>query len=185
MSSILKALHKLEQDKSTIGEGNVDIAHDILKRRHENTSTHKLWQLAVLTGGGLAVIGALVYSLPQSNQPIKSAIKPLPPAANTAGIAVKPATEASAPIIKQVAKIEDSDETSLPKSIPELVVTKIIYHQQPEARLAIINDFPVMEATWVEKVKVVEIMPDRVRFIYQGVDFIRFVKGSGKRDSIE
>ncbi|MBE0599431.1 MAG: general secretion pathway protein GspB, partial [Desulfuromonadales bacterium] len=52
--------------------------------------------------------------------------------------------------------------------LPDLVVSGIVYLDDPEARLAVVNDLPVMLGTTIEGATVVEILSDRVRFRRDG-----------------
>jgi len=54
---------------------------------------------------------------------------------------------------------------------PALVIEEIVFHQDPASRLVIINELPVMVGTDIEGARVEEILPDRVKFSYQGKRF--------------
>ena len=56
MSSILKALRKVESDKALIGEGNVDIAHDIIKHRYDDVPTTTSTRMMLWIGGIILIV---------------------------------------------------------------------------------------------------------------------------------
>jgi general secretion pathway protein B len=55
--------------------------------------------------------------------------------------------------------------------MPALKLTGIAFQEDRAARLAVINDLPVMEGTMIEGARVMEISEDRVRFNYSGRNF--------------
>jgi len=211
MSSILKALHRLEEDKSLIGEGNVDIAHDILKRRYDDAPTGNSRKL-IWGGGGLAVIFFLVViwgyrpdppdllsSLPTlttSKIPGQKIIESTPPGevgereiqkivSSENQQLTKKTTDVRKPKLQfgPVAEAKRSSPliTKTPAmTVPNLEVSRIIDNPKPEARLAIVNDLPVMVATDIDGAKVIEILSDRVRFSFQGEEFEKFSQISGE-----
>ena len=205
MSSILKALRKLEDEKADMGEGSVDLARDILKRSYEERRSYSLWGIAAL-GGACVLIAAGWWgfsSTDRSQQPAVSVgavvtstsqVKPVaveasvPPAAPVVVMPTlqvetivaipqkkRPAVSkqfpvvASKPIPVTVVKANDN-----PLVIPDFVIEEIVFVDDPSARLAVINDLPVMQGTDIEGARVVEISPDRVRFEYQGIRFDKF-----------
>jgi len=205
MSSILKALRKLQEDKAALGEGNIDIARDILKRRYDTSPApgrQLLVGLAVVILG--AVFAAACWWYWPENPQLNSVAEQPPVAAsalqspaeqqstplikNTAAPSPGHTTDPSPVIIYSTVNVSKQQGPSIPASaekpvvkpahvvIPDLQVTQIVYQPQPEARMAIVNDLPVMEATEIEGATVVEILSDRVRFSFQGVEFVKQVK---------
>lgn len=212
MSSILKALRKLEDDKSALGEGSVDIAHDILKRRYENSATSGNLLLVGLAGLAVAAAFAVLFWVYwPMKQPQLGIVEPPPP---EPVVAQRPPAKGPAadkgpvpevnepelsPILSQPeAKLGESQQPKLslpligqpnmagtavakpppvpPVVLPDLLVSEIIDNRHPDARLAIVNDLPVMEATEIAGAQVVEILADRVRFSYKGIEFIKKVQ---------
>lgn len=179
MSSILKALRKVEDENAAMGGGSVDLAHDILKRNYAKPQTNR-WPIAVLLGCfGLIMVGAGVWlwSSGSESQPqvIKEqkALLQLPAEVS----AVAEGEERSSPLQLGVQRIEalaiesPPAVSEAPVEIPPLRVDEIVYHQDPDARLAVVNDLPVMEGTEIDGVRIEEIFSDGVRCLYQGVQF--------------
>lgn len=209
MSSILKALRKLEDEKAELGEGSVNLAHDILKRNHteHRTTLRPIFAvccvLLIIAGGGW-VYWSRSHPQPASPTIVRQSAPPerLQPRATPqrqseqineslpkaelkitpepAAPVDKPEPEATTPQNRPVTAAEKSRPSTViadtPEeiNIPDLRVDTIIYHRQPSARLAIINDLPVMEGTDINGARVKEIMPDRVRFSYRGIVFNKF-----------
>lgn len=202
MSSILKALRKVEDEKATLGEGSVDLAHDILKHSYGERQSIP-WAL-ILLGGLLLIVVAGAgagwflsdFSQPQTSVSTAApqAVVALPPAKvqpelPPATTAVEQEVEQSAarplkPVQAQVSvpvavKINENTlegEAVVPFDLPNLRIDEIVYHADPVARLAIINDLPVMVGTDIEGARVEEILSDRVRFSLRGKDFYRLKK---------
>lgn len=222
MSSILKALRRLEEEKSARREGNMDLARDILRlpgrRRHARPS----WFLPA--GGVSAIVLAAVaaFALLRTPEAPPPAIRgaapvapqvsiPAPPPAPDAPVPVKaskPAAPAALPagmlrhLPAEEAVVEERiDDPGLPsaakirasapkrpaaKSLPPLPplpprpadrsaaaaakperpalrLSGIVYQDDPEGRVAVVNDLPVMKGTSIEGATVTDILPDRVR----------------------
>jgi general secretion pathway protein B len=51
---------------------------------------------------------------------------------------------------------------------PHLAVSGIVFQSDRQARLAVVNDLPVMEGTIIEGARIEEILADRVRFTWEG-----------------
>jgi type II secretory pathway component PulC len=58
-----------------------------------------------------------------------------------------------------------------PSSLPQLKISGIVWHDEPSKRRAVINGNFSNEGSTVEGMEVVEILPTRVRFLYQGRPF--------------
>ncbi|PLX95621.1 MAG: hypothetical protein C0619_01140 [Desulfuromonas sp.] len=270
MSSILKALRKLEEEKAALGEGRVDLARDILKRSAPQRSSSSSLPLIIVFFGLLVIAGIgllwwqmrpveLQPSLPSipALAPAPAAVNPLPqtsvqpaaadpvpalpdpPAApeSVPVVVVEPAPVAAAepapiaaavpaaaieaepaavvdaepipvvaaetaPVVAEASAAEVETEPStivaedtppvvetaplavvpadpaaepiqqpLPADLPQLSIDMILFKPEPDARLAVINDLPVMEGTVLEGVRIVEIQPQRVRISWQGEEF--------------
>jgi general secretion pathway protein B len=202
MSSILKALRKLESDKSALGEGSVDIGRDILKRSYQASEERPRGTFLLVAAVAVAVAGvggvwllgqdSSVADSPPVARQVVDAVPAAPPEPETSipPTAIdlplptsKPPTRSVAADIPEpsavVAAVPASQKTGgslkavppVPLVIPELQVEEIVYQAEPEARLAVVNDLPVMEGTTLDNVQVVEILPDRVRFSIQGIQF--------------
>jgi general secretion pathway protein B len=191
MSSILKALRKVEDEKATLGEGSVDLAHDILKRNYDNRKTVPWALLTLLVAFVLVISGVVAWKLTgttvsQKQEPAPSVVQipvvePAPVVTNSPvrkpTSVVEPNTELKVTPVKPAAldKMEPK-KVAAEKSvqIPELVIEEIVYHQSPASRLAVINDLPVMEGTDIEGVRIEEIRPDSVRCSYRGIYFDKY-----------
>lgn len=209
MSSILKALRKLENEKATLGEGSVDLAHDILKRNYDDRRTFS-WSIlgTIFTLLVIASVGGWWFyqsslsvpaSLPSASQveiqTIPRAAPVSSPTEQSAGLKQQPSipevvvleTGPSVAAKGEIVEIQNrlaADKKTLsnasvaesePIDIPLLRVDEIVYHQEAESRLAVINDLPVMEGTDIEGAHVVEIMPDHVLFTFRGIRFNKFL----------
>ncbi len=202
MSSILKALRKLESDKSAMGEGSVDIGRDILKRSYQVPEERPRGVILIAVGvitvvAGLGAVWIFGLDSPVENRPqaVPQVVESVPVAAPESVVTLAlPATDIPLPRLKQPARVSGvgnkqsvagaesapsplkstaSQPGALPAGmvIPELLVEEIVYQADPGARLAVVNDLPVMEGTMIDNVQVVEILPDRVRFSVQGILF--------------
>lgn len=188
MSSILKALRKLEDEKSSLGEGNVDLARDILKRNYAARKTVSLWLPMVMAAMFLVAGGSAAWwyfgflTTPQQQLPaVKMAspvvtIEKLPDPEPIVPVIIPEAVETHPkPIDRPATSVDNKVVKTLPPpiDIPLLRVDEIVFQQQPSARLAVINDLPVMEGTDIDGARVVEIMPGSVRFSIRGISFSR------------
>ncbi len=198
MSSILRALRKVEDEKAALGEGGVDLAHDILKRNYAQPKQTN-W---LLVGGAFVLllvgIGLGWWLLPRpvpvtESGPVVRVERETAPLSVTAApatelTATKPVPQPTvvspplniAPLLptEKVVLEPPVAEQSVEKTpviteieLPALVIEEIVFHQDPASRLVIINELPVMVGTDIEGVRVEEILPDRVKFSYQGQRF--------------
>ena len=68
MSTILKALQKAEDEKAALGEGCVDLAHDILKRNYDEPKFPQ-WSVYLLGGTlGLFIISGVTLWVSKNHQ---------------------------------------------------------------------------------------------------------------------
>ena len=65
--------------------------------------------------------------------------------------------------------VQAAEESS--STPPTLKITGIVWHEEPSMRRAVINGSFVNEGSTVEGVKVVEILPTKVRFLFKGQPF--------------
>lgn len=201
MSSILKALKKLEEERSRQEQGRVDIATDILRTSGRQTSRN--WSLALtvaallLAGAGGGIYFSRAFFTANEPDSRQTTVTPAvaPPAAPLLPVA-SPAPKVEVPVPTPVAsktpavelpvRVEPKPATvilpsvvetvvvaaeSPPKLRPGLVVSGIVYQDDPQNRMAVINDLPVMSGTTIEGAEIVEILPDRVVFRFEGEQF--------------
>ena len=226
MSSILKALKRLEEEKAERLDTPVDIARDILRQPRRRSRTVPWLSISIAGCVVVVAIGVLIqwyarqsFTIAQSEKHaagVSEVPQPsLPPASASVIETPEPAVEnrpesgvveermvpfpvvvAGNPVAVHntagtstaVAAPDDSmvpvARTDMaPKAAPvstnvrseamgpHLVVSEIFIQPGPEARLAIVNDLPVMERTHIEGAEVVEILSDRVRFSREGSVF--------------
>ncbi|TYP00287.1 general secretion pathway protein B [Geothermobacter ehrlichii] len=189
MSSILKALRKLEEEKVRSGENRVDIAADILRgegRSKGSGSRPAIWTtvllaVLVLLAGGIYYLGAkkgpqFVVQPPAGEAvPGQSAGKavtavPRPPLGETPGPEPSTSSALSASGGGRQAsglaagKPQASRPVKTEADAVPLTVSGIVYQDAPENRMAIINDLPVMTGSVVEGYRVEKILRDRVIF---------------------
>lgn len=215
MSSILKALKRLEEDKAERLDAPVDIARDIL-RQTRKTSHPAPRQLLVLVVGGLVVVAGGLFLLDQwhstrASEPLaqaEPAVSPPPPPV-IAPVEERPIVPPAVPGEPEIVEVQMSPPpvarpkeppiraaapaakaTATPKTPvpvpsaqpvpvavvepaawPPLAVSGIAFQTEREARLAVVNDLPVMEGTLIEGAQVEEILADRVRFAWKGRTF--------------
>ena len=156
MSSILKALKKLESEKAQRDELSTAVASDIL-RSSRRRSRHPVTIAAVIVVG-LVLVGGAGYLLAVSQQEAETA-----PAAASRPVekpVAAPETERVTPVVTQAVQ---------PVDLPQL--SGIAWQENPADRLAIINDLPVMEGTSVEDYVVRRIRPDRVVLVKGGDEY--------------
>lgn len=223
MSSILKALKRLEEEKAKRLDAPVDIAKDIL-RQPQGRRRSMPWLALAITGCGVVVatIGLFLWfsshsvrlpehaasteEVAQSPRHLQPAAVPLPAETSALPQDLRPEPEvvevrmppppvvvedkpvAARPgrVAKNAVAAPEKSTTSdtpakttpaimsappfvpPPAEAPQLTVSGIVFQPEREARLAIVNDLPVMEGTLIEGSEVVEILVDRVRFTREG-----------------
>jgi len=219
MSSILKALKRLEEDKAERSDAPVDIGRDILRQPRRQRRSTNLSALPLAVAGSLVVAGVLfvlivwksstapdfatkaepVVSMPPS-VPLQSVAVPAerpavhrepevvevrlaappvaianePAVAPTARSAIRPAETTAvvkAPESKPPAEPAAAAVVQQQAARPHLTVSGIVFQSDRQARLAVVNDLPVMEGTVIEGARVEEILADRVRFAWEGGSF--------------
>lgn len=156
MSSILKALKKLESEKAQRDELSTAVASDIL--RSSRRKRRRSYSLVVFFGC-FAVFAFLSagYYLVRTRDATESTVRVVDePAAKG-----KPESIATPEVLPDDPPVETTaEQADFPVELPRL--SGIVFQEQPENRLAIINDLPVMEGTRVEGYEVSRILPDRV-----------------------
>lgn len=198
MSSILKALKKVEAEKVSRSDAPVDIARDIL--RHSGRGSGTGFRLFLLTFAALvAAAGVLVLLLsgigekteglsrttsPSGEEIINPGVEALGNSSAARDNPPEQAAERKAmsdrdiPLEPSVVfeDFRSAPDAARPKpialdNIPDLIVTGIAYQQDREGRLAVVNELPVMEGTLIEGARIEEILEDRVRFVKDGRTF--------------
>ena len=158
MSSILEALKKLEKEKIHRDEVSTAIASDIL--RSGNKTKAPQWKIPLALFLLVVVAGVLMVFLFR---------KPTPVA--TVQISSPPPVEVIKPAVSDVVRIPKVSATvkSYPVNLP--ILSGIVYQQQKDARMAILNDLPVMEGTVIAGFTLQEIFSDHVVLSRQGQSF--------------
>ena len=92
-----------------------------------------------------------------------------PASATDEKIADRKATSEKADRSTGVAKKTSENEVNgLSSSPPRLKISGIVWHDDPAKRRAVINGAFTTEGSFIDGLKVVEILPTRVRFLHQG-----------------
>lgn len=185
MSTILKALKKLEERKASEGQRNGDIAWDILReqgRESEQLLPWRWWMIGVVT---FLVIVLLIFwftyrqlqprdqrltTMPSSSTSVRPAVpKEVPPQ-----LPVKtspPPVKASPPPVRPAEPTPSPGELSPIPADLKLLVSGIAFQESAEARMAIVNELPVMVGTVIDGVIVEQIEEQRVIFSRSNVRF--------------
>jgi len=192
MSSILKALKKLEEENARREGGATDIARDIL--RISPRKKQSPWLLPTTTViCALFLACSFLLMRTSEDAPLYTESPRLKDPALPSQVAphrtqdrvVVSQPEGSKPIARDTAPREmiTKSDTRLPEPaappvvappkspsplLPNLVVTGIAYQDDRQSRMAIINDLPAMEGTHVDLALIEEILPDRVIFSFEG-----------------
>jgi len=229
VSTILKALKKLEKEKARQSGGEVNLVQDILlgtnaaeARRRASWPIPLLAILLLVAGGvggmvlvswlrpsttlmdrvsappgmgpvggeipnrsGEPVVSAPVSAIPHTPaSPPRADLEPVPvPVEPTKPVVAQQRSAAPPAQAKPVQSPEPSaapparakpvhaPEPSAAPPRPDLVVSGIVYQEDPAGRMAVINDLPVMAGTIVAEAMVEEILQDRVVFSFAGERF--------------
>lgn len=180
MSTILKALKKLEERKASEGRRRGDIAWDIL-REPSPRSSRKLPLLSVLliaVAGLVLLVFVLRFYAPietvggTSAEPVPALEVPVPDPdqhnVEPEPDASQPAAPvANAPVVQSAAPAASRNRPATDPAVP-LKVTGIAYQGDEESRLAIVNDLPVMVGTVIDGYVVERIDAGRVVFSRHG-----------------
>lgn len=173
MSSILKALRKLEEEKAALGGGGVDISRDILKHTARKENNNIFWPLLsvvlflLLIGFGIffwsnsrtptVVLPNETANHPSVNRPIVAIIQP-PIKELESESAEKTTMEKNYPVSIPVPVVLAPHKSALPQvkiepealhpnGLPFLKLTGIAFRKNASERIAIINDLPIMKGT--------------------------------------
>ena len=194
MSSILKSLRKIEEEK----RGAVRAAPDL--RVDQGFAPAKSKQLlSLLTGLALGAVIVGLFFL-WSTRPTAPVVKDQPQTKTNEAVSAtkqEPKTSAAGPAERVVApaKKEQKPDVPIVVSIPaktiqtppavmvaataptvsselpggiSLLVTEIFFQDDSASSMAVVNDLPVMIGTHVDSAVVTEIRPDRVLFKLDG-----------------
>ena len=158
MSSILDALKKLEKEKIHRDEVSTAIASDILRSGRKAKAPPWRTPLALfLLAIAAAALAILLFH------------EPAPIAVSQSGNLSPPETvkKTAAQPVEAVVRVATSKP--LPTNLP--ILSGVVYQQQENARMAILNDLPVMEGTVIAGYTLQEIFPDRVVLTRAGQSF--------------
>jgi general secretion pathway protein B len=196
LSSILRALKKLEAEKARTQGGQIDLARDILRpaelRRQSPLRIPVLVTLLILVGGlvGMALMFWVENPAPrlplavESSPPVPAAsVQPMETSADVPIAPPAPRASALPPVAEVVSPVAPnlpaaSETPALPALPvhPRLIISGIVYQDDPESRIAVVNDLPAMTGTRIEGALVEEIRSGSVVFSYQGQHFEVFIK---------
>ncbi len=198
MSSILKALKKLEEDKVRSGETRVDIAADILRAPQKKTAGRKGMLgavLVVLVGAGLC--SWLVFDfkdpVPPRVAPQRQPVLSRRMASHSSGEPKKQQTVSQPePVVtgqppEQAHQGSDANQPESggggPVSAPVLTLTGIVYQADPSSRMAIINDLPVMVGGVVDGWTLEKIEADQIVVLRDGIRFGIRLENDGRTNT--
>lgn len=196
MSSILKALKKVEQEKSSRIPELLKIDSDILKTVDSSRRSASYTSLLVLLvfGGGAAAY----YFMNGSKAPQPTAVAPQAVTIKTVSAPVSPVVTVSSPVTeaiqartaavtarKATAKAASSGISGQPEkpdmaavrepaanaAVPALRVNGIAYQGSAADSMAIVNGTAVSNGSVIEGITVVDVRKDRVLFQYNGERF--------------
>lgn len=209
MSSILKALRRLEEERARKSSVAPEIAASLLRHRPLRSSAPRWLWPAAFFAVGLLVAASLWFWRPVA--PLPLIVAPPPPSAplspSSAGqggeliieevidqrrpVLLPPRTPAVAkntpPSAKSHLPVAPAASVSLPpdqlskttpKSIEERqspVVSAIVWQDDSAARMAVVDELPVMTGEFVGNVKIQEILRDRIVFAEGESLFIVYV----------
>ena len=158
MSSILDALKKLEKEKIHRDEVSTAIASDIL--RSESKTKEPQWKIPLVLFVLVIIVSILAILLFRKPAPVPTVQSSIAPQAEV----VKAVEPEPAKVAKMVAAVKP-----MPDNLP--LLSGIVYQQQKDARMAILNDLPVMEGTVIAGYTLQEIFPNYVVLIHKGQSF--------------
>jgi len=192
LSSILKALKKLEAEKARSQGAQVDLTRDILRpaepRRSSPLKLPLLILALILFGGVVGIAFVSWFDRPDSSsissEPVSSPADRVPTPSPPPSAVPVPPTQPG-PVSRsdrpQAAGLEPARPVTPPDVVeptsphlvahPSLVVSGVVYQTDPASRIAIVNDLPAMAGTMVEGAMIEEIRQGSVVFSYQGERF--------------
>jgi general secretion pathway protein B len=163
MSSILDALKKLEKEKIHRDEISTAIASDILRSGKKPVAPQ--WRFALALFIFILIVAGLFLYFSRDTMDTPIPFSNLQPVANPEQVNRR--VEPVQPILSDVQAVS---------TLPELpVLSGIVYQQQAEARMAILNDLPVMEGMEVADFTLQKIFPDHVLLRLNGKTYTLFI----------
>ena len=126
---------------------------------------------AVAAAAGEKASGQRPVAPPALKRP---AVKSAPGVLSSAGTASLPPRSLTAPAKSPAQRAGRAKTTSSggqnrqPAAFPALQLTEILFQKNQAARMAVVNDLPVMEGTKIAGATVLRIFPDHVRFRFKG-----------------
>lgn len=196
MSSILKALKKLDEERVRQRTDRSDLVQDILRAGSgaEERRSHP-WGIALLVAvlllvggaGGMLLTSWLRPSVDSEGSVEVTTLREERGPSNGRGVSSQaPVITEALPVVESPAapvrtairdsaephaespdrqalslpRAEEPEQTAAPRT--SLVLSGIVYHADPHARMAVINDLPVMAGTMIEGATVEEILQDHV-----------------------
>lgn len=221
MSSILKALKKLEREKSLQRDDHIDLARDIFRgserRRGPDWLTIILAGAVVLTVVAVTLVvlrlmerremvsgvpsqspasrAVLAPSVPENDAGVVEELvdqrrpqvrapaavqRPVPTRRTPIEVAAIPVKGPEALVVEEVLSpparvpVAPSPQPVSPQIAPApegLALTAIVFQAEREARIAVINELPVMEGSHVGDYMIMEIQADRVILSRSGAFF--------------
>lgn len=158
MSSILEALKKLEKEKIHRNEISTAIASDILRSDKKTSSPQ--WHIPLALFVFVLFVSGLTLFMTRTTIPAPVAATRLKPEVKPVAVSIAKPVQV---LVSQLSAAE------LP------LLTGIVYQRQAEARMAILNDLPVMEGTIVAGFILQEIFPDHVLLTRSGKSFSLYI----------
>lgn len=157
MSSILKALKKLESEKSQRDQLSTAVASDILRssRQGRVRSISLIITVLIVAVVLIALSGYFFATYLFEAEQAKSVVA----APQVVRLPDAPAANRDVALLK----------SDVAANLPEL--SGIVYQEGADNRLAIINDLPVMEGTLVEGFLIKSIFPHKVVISRDGVSY--------------
>lgn len=154
MSSILKALRTLEEEKSARSDRPVRFAWDVLRPSREMTARRRI---SLSRGAGLALLGIVALGGGWIAGKPASVTRPQPPISVTGFLPVSSTVDP----IPERPGVADQQVRIHTVAVPGLRLD-LIEGTPSGGRLAVINDLPVMEGSMIGDYRVVAILADQV-----------------------
>lgn len=199
MSSILKALRRLEEEKARKSSAAPEIAANLL-RSHVRRRVMPPWIWPVLyTLLAIAIMTILFLwlwrPLPEDQQPVAAISAPPPPVAGQESgaqggvVIIEEVIDRRRPVLLPPAPLPAParPKTSVPAQVAPVtteeafasrnevrlnpLVAAIAWQEESSARMAVIDGLPVMTGEMVGTARVKEILKDRVLFTENGTTF--------------
>ena len=169
MSSILKALKKLESEKSQRDELSTAVASDILRSSRGQKRHVALQYVVGALVVGMCIAGGYLFAIRTTGDRQAPSVDARELRSQSQG-EERPAV---AELPSQPRSTSPTTKSVVPRDLPRL--SGIIYQPEPQDRMAIINDLPVMEGTLVADYQIKSIHPDRVVLSRAGSEFVLYL----------